>query len=51
VASARRLGTVDVVAAAVLYLASPAESYLTGTVMEVHGGLQAPSTQQPIADL
>ena len=47
----RRLGTVDDVAATVLYLASPASAYLTGTVLEVHGGLQAPNTQQPLPDL
>lgn len=47
----RRLGTVDDVAAAVVYLASQAGAYLTGAVLEVHGGLQAPSVQQPIPDL
>lgn len=47
----RRLGTTADVAAAVVYLASPAGAYLTGAVLEVHGGLQAPSTQQPLPDL
>ena len=47
----RRLGSADDVAAAVVYLASPAGSYLTGAVLQVHGGLQTPSTQQPIRDL
>jgi 7-alpha-hydroxysteroid dehydrogenase len=47
----RRLGTTADVAAAVVYLASPAGSYLTGAVLEVHGGLQAPSTQPPLPDL
>ena len=47
----RRLGTVEDVAAAVVYLASPAGAYLTGAVLEVHSGLLAPSTQQPIPDL
>jgi 7-alpha-hydroxysteroid dehydrogenase len=47
----RRLGTAADVAAAVVYLTSPAGAYLTGAVLEVHGGLQAPSTQQPQPDL
>jgi 7-alpha-hydroxysteroid dehydrogenase len=47
----RRLGTTADVAAAVVYLASPAGSYLTGAVLEIHGGLQVPSTQQSLPDL
>ena len=34
-----RLGTADEVAAAILFLASPAASYVTGTTLHVDGGL------------
>ncbi len=35
----RRFGTVNEVAEAVMFLASPAASYITGSVLEVNGGL------------
>lgn len=47
----RRLGTVDDVAAAVVYLASPAAGYVTGAALEVHGGLHSPATGQAGPDL
>jgi 7-alpha-hydroxysteroid dehydrogenase len=47
----RRLGEPDDVAAAVLYLASPASSYVTGQILAVDGGLHAPNLALPIPDL
>jgi 7-alpha-hydroxysteroid dehydrogenase len=47
----RRLGTVDDIAAACLWLASPAGSFVTGKVVEVDGGLQAPNLPLGIPDL
>jgi 7-alpha-hydroxysteroid dehydrogenase len=35
----------------VVYLASPAGGYLTGAVLDVHGGLQQPNMKLPIPDL
>ncbi len=47
----RRLGEPDDIAAAALFLASPAGAYLTGKTLEVDGGLIAPNLDLPIPDM
>lgn len=47
----KRLGHVDDIAAACLWLASPAGSFVTGKVVEVDGGLQAPNLPLGLPDL
>lgn len=47
----KRIGTTDDIAAAVLYLASPAGSFLTGKVLEVDGGLQEPNLDLRLPDV
>jgi 7-alpha-hydroxysteroid dehydrogenase len=46
-----RIGEVEDIAAAVLYLSSPAGSFLTGKVIEVDGGLQFPNLDLRLPDL
>ena len=41
----KRLGHVDDIAAAILYLVSPAGAYVTGKILEVDGGLQSPNLE------
>jgi 7-alpha-hydroxysteroid dehydrogenase len=47
----QRIGEADDIAAAVLYLSSPAGGYLTGKVLEVDGGLEQPNLDLGLPDL
>ena len=47
----RRLGQPDDIALAALYLASPVGSFVTGKVLEVDGGLEAPNLALGLPDL
>ncbi len=47
----RRLGEPADIAAAAVYLASPAGSYLTGKTLEVDGGITFPNLDLPLPDL
>ena len=47
----QRVGEVEDIAAAVVYLASPASSYLTGKVLEADGGLDIPNLDLRLPDL
>jgi 7-alpha-hydroxysteroid dehydrogenase len=47
----RRIGDPEDVAATVVYLASRAGSYMTGKVLEVDGGTQAPNLELGLPDL
>lgn len=46
-----RIGDVEDIAAAVVYLSSPAAAYVTGKLLEVDGGLNRPNLDFPIPDL
>jgi len=46
-----RIGEADDVAAAVLYLSSPAGRFLTGKLLEVDGGIQQPNLDLRLPDL
>ena len=46
-----RIGDPEDVAAAVIYLASPASAYVTGKILEIDGGITQPNLDMQIPDL
>jgi 7-alpha-hydroxysteroid dehydrogenase len=46
-----RIGDTDEIAAAVVFLASPAGGYITGKILEVDGGIERPNLDLGIPDL
>jgi 7-alpha-hydroxysteroid dehydrogenase len=47
----RRIGDPQEIAAAVIFLASPASGYITGKILEVDGGIERPNLDLGIPDL
>jgi 7-alpha-hydroxysteroid dehydrogenase len=47
----RRIGEPEEIAAGVLYLCSPAGAYVTGKVLEIDGGIEAPNFTFDLPDL
>ena len=47
----RRLGEPEDIALGALYLASPASAFVTGTVMEIHGGISSANLDLALAGL
>jgi 7-alpha-hydroxysteroid dehydrogenase len=47
----RRVGAPEDIAAAVVYLASPASSWVTGKIFEVDGGVESPAFTVPYEPL
>ncbi len=46
-----RIGAAEDIAAAVVYLSSPAGAYVTGKILQVDGGLDHPNLELPVPDL